>query len=220
MEKDSEVDPLTLGLLLGADFDLVQSSNSSWTVDRLVIPEKIFGVLPVDNLLAYFLMTLLATGFYEYFWGTSGPSNPPKRFYLMSLFVLTVTSITFLIYSFWPIALRVPYAYLVGGLFAAAITAFGIYRRPNLLDPSLRMSAFFSFVWFGAEIAALHTKAWTFTGQYIGSVTVFGVSFPFEELFFWMFWYAPFLVVTYKYLMRPEELQSAKSAFVKHWNCI
>jgi hypothetical protein len=40
---------------------------------------------------------------------------------------------------------------------------------------------------------------WAYPGtQYIGSVTLFGTTFPFEELFFWMLFYAPTLVAFYE----------------------
>ena len=202
---------LTLGLLLGAFFDLIQSFNAAWSTDVLVIPWKVFGVLPVDNLLGYFLMTALTISFYEYFFKTESHGFPiPNRYFKITAVVASITVLVFLLFAFWPQALNIPFAYLLGGLAATLATIYSVYRRPFLLDRCLRMSALFFVIWFVEEIVVLHTAGWSFGGQYIGWVSVFGVSFPFEELFFWMFWYAPFLVVTYEYIMRPRELRISK----------
>jgi hypothetical protein len=41
-------------------------------------------------------------------------------------------------------------------------------------------------VYLSFELAALETNLWSFPGHYIGTVSVFGLTFPFEELFFWV----------------------------------
>jgi hypothetical protein len=194
---------IVLGLLLGAAFDLIQSFNASWIVDRLVVPWKIFGVLPVDNIIGYFIMTLLVLVFYEHFLRQSITIDLPKRFYKVSVIVFLLTVAIFALFAITPEIFAIRFAYLLGGIVASVIVLYALWKRPYFLNNSLRLAAYFFFVWFAAEIVALKTSGWTFAGEYIGWVSVFGVYFPFEEMFFWMFWYAPFLLLTYEYLLRP-----------------
>ncbi len=192
---------IVLGLFLGTFFDLIQSFNRAWIVN-LVIPWKVLGVLPIDNILGYFFMTLLVLSFYEYFFDPQTTLAP--RFYKASLLILAIVLavlIVFFVKSEWFI---LPYSYLIGGIAAALVTIAGLMRHSELLDSVLRMTAYFFIVWFLVELSALRTGGWSFAGQYLGWVQVFGVGFPFEEMFFWMLWYTPFLIIMYSYLMRDK----------------
>lgn len=192
----------TLGLLLGAFFDLIQSCNQAWFVD-LVIPLKIVGVLPVDNVLGYFLMTLLVVSMYEYFF--QPPTVITTRYYKETSVVgLTILAV-FVVFALQPQLFFLPYSYLVGGTVAALLTIIGIVRHRELLDPALRMAAYFLPVWLLCELTALATGGWTFPGQYLGWVEIMGLGFPFEELFFWMLWYTPFLIVAHSHLLRNKQ---------------
>jgi len=67
------------------------------------------------------------------------------------------------------------------------------------------MMFFFFFVWFLAEIVVLKTAGWTFPGQYIGMVTILGVTFPLEELFFWMLWYSVTIISYYEFFLDDQK---------------
>jgi hypothetical protein len=192
---------LTLGLLLGAFFDLFQSFNHAWIVD-LVIPFKILGVLPVDNVLGYFFMTLLVVSMYEYFFQPL--TVIATRYYRETSVVGAIVLVVFVVFALQPQLFFLPYSYLVGGSVAALLTIIGIVRHRELLDPALRMAAYFLPVWLLCELTALATGGWTFPGQYLGWVEIQGLGFPFEELFFWMLWYTPFLIVAHSHLLRDK----------------
>jgi ACR3 family arsenite efflux pump ArsB len=59
-------------------------------------------------------------------------------------------------------------------------------RRPKLLPKTLKVIPFFFFVYLIFELIAMYLVQWTFPGQYIGSVSFGGLSFPIEELLFWV----------------------------------
>jgi hypothetical protein len=193
-----------LGAILGAVFDLIQSFNNSWVVN-LVIPWKIFNVLPIDNILGYILMTLLTLIFYIHFFLPNQSSDIPKRFYILMCWVIGVATIVFVTFLLKPSSFLIRYPYLFGGLVAVTVPVSYLVRHPKSLNNILRIGAYFFFVWFLTEIIALKTDGWGFAGEFVGWISVFGVSFPFEELFFWMFWYAPFLVAAYGFLMGTSE---------------
>ena len=58
---------IILGLILGFTFDFLAEFNGAWRVTSLVIPYKVFGVEPVDNVLGYVIMVLFMVTFYEHF---------------------------------------------------------------------------------------------------------------------------------------------------------
>ncbi len=196
-----------LGIILAAPTELIQLHNASWLVDSLVFPWLFLGILPIDNVIGgYFFMTLLTLTFYEHFFGKEREQNTiPKRFYTESLAIFTIAVIVFVVYWVNPNIFSITYGYAVIGSIATLITVFGLRKHTNLIYPIAKISFFFFFVWFSTELSALYTNGWSFNGQYIGWVEVLGLGFPFEELIFWMFLYAPFLVVVYEHIMRNEK---------------
>jgi len=194
-----------LGLFLGGTFDLIQSYNGAWSVDRTVVPFQVFGIMPFDNALGYFLMTLFTLTFYEHFFGQP-KRRISKRLQLGCIAILILTSTITTVFAMYRELFDIPYAYTIGGTLAVVTVSIGILRHQELLNSTLRTAVFFFFVWFATELAAVVTGGWTYpSDEYIGYVTVFSVSFPLEELLFWMMWYAPFLVVAYEYLLRDKD---------------
>ncbi len=113
---------LVLGFLLGFFFDFIQSYNLAWSVDRLAIPWKVLDVMPIDNAIGYFLMTLLTLVFYEHFFTRRRDVPLPRRFYKAAV-VVTAVVVTMLVVAVVDITLlTIPYPYIVGGLAAVALT--------------------------------------------------------------------------------------------------
>lgn len=195
-----------LGFLLGFFFDFIQMYNQAWSVDRLAIPWKILDVMPIDNAIGYFLMTLFTLVFYEHFFTRRRDVLLPRRFYKVAVIVTAVVTIMLVIAVVDITLLTIPYPYIVGGLAAATLTIVAALRRQKLLGSLTSMSVFFFFVWLLAEIVAVVTGGWTYPGtQYLGWVSIGEIHFPIEELLFWMVWYAPFLVLGYEHLIRNKK---------------
>jgi hypothetical protein len=91
-----------------------------------------------------------------------------------------------IIYYLKPTLLQVHFAYFVLGSMAFLQFAYIIYRHPKLLPKLLSMMPFFFFVYLSFELTARSLSQWTFPGQYIGMVWLGGITFPVEELFFWI----------------------------------
>lgn len=80
----------------------------------------------------------------------------------------------------------IPYTYLWLGFLAFIPLAYISLKRPRLFPKFLEVVPFFAFLYLAFEIIALKLGLWSFSGEYIGQVTLLGVSFPFEEFFFWI----------------------------------
>ncbi len=187
------------GGLYGFVFDFIQTFNKAWLVERLVIPWKILGVLPVDDIIGFFLMTLFIVVFYEHFIDDEKNRRISKNLVwaLIPSILATIAVVLMFLYVDKKF-LTIPYVYLVGGIAAMIAPIVLSFYKPKLLPKFLLMSAFFFVIFFVAELVTLKTGGWVFLGEYIGKVTVFGLSFPFEELLFWMMIYAATVVSYYE----------------------
>ena len=75
---------------------------------------------------------------------------------------------------------------------------FGI-TRPKFIKNMAETAIYFFFLYFIVEIFAVKLNYWIYPGDnYVGWISVFGTTFPFEELFFWMLFYAATLVAYYE----------------------
>ncbi|MCX6702943.1 MAG: hypothetical protein NTW60_03705, partial [Candidatus Wolfebacteria bacterium] len=192
---------LVFGVLWGFVFDFLETFNKAWIVGRLVFSQRIFGILPVDDIIGYALMTLFVIIFYEHFLDKSkGKSLSGNLIWGILPFLLVVICIL-VFFPFYPDLFKIPFVYLLGGFIAVIPTAVMIFYKPDLLPRFFKIAAFFFLVWFTSEFIALKTGGWYFPGQYIGEVKIFGVAFPFEELFFWMMLYASSISAYYEFFL-------------------
>lgn len=188
---------LVLGFFMGFIFDVIQVVNNAWVVD-LVLPWKILGIEPWDNLIGYALMVLMIVVFYEHFLDSERKKKLSKKFlyFALGLSALLIVFLAILLNN--PSWFKIPYSYTTLSLGAIVTPIVLAARRPSLI-PKMLISAFVFFgIWFLNEITALKTGGWLFPGQYIGLVDVFGVSFPLEEIIFWMLWYAATMIAFYE----------------------
>lgn len=188
---------LIFGLLMGFIFDTIQTINNTWVVN-LVLPWKILNIEPIDNLIGYALMTLLIVVFYEHFLDDEKDKRISKNFIYFFLFlsVLIIVFYTLLVNN--PEFFKFQYSYATLGLLAIIVPILLAFYKPKLIPKILMMASVFYGIWLVNEIVALKTGGWIFPGEYIGLVTIFGVTFPFEEIFFWMMWYAATITAFYE----------------------
>ena len=191
---------LLFGLLVGFIFDFVEVFNNAWIVS-LVLPWKVLGVEPIDNIIGYIVMSLLMLVFYEHFLDNEKDKRISKNSIWGFAALLLTLSALVVIFKINPDLLKIRYAYLVGSSLAVFFTIVLAVYRPKLVYKYLAMAAFFFFVWFVAEITALKAGGWTYLGEYIGWVTVFGLTFPVEEIFFWTMWYAATITAYYEFFL-------------------
>lgn len=192
---------LIFGGLFGFVFDLIETLNKAWVVERLVFPWKILGILPFDDILGLFLMTLFIVVFYERFIDDEKDRKISKNIIFALIPSILATIAIVVIFKVNPGALIIPYAYLVGGIAAIIPLIILIIYKPKLFPKFVFIAVPFSIIWFIAEIVTLKTGGWIFLGQYVGTVTVFGLIFPFEELFFWMMMYAASVISYYEFFL-------------------
>lgn len=195
------VSALLFGLCLGFFFDFIQEYTQAYTVVSCIFP-RLLGVVPVDNILGHFMMAFFTFTFYEHFVAQKVNPNISYRFkyaiYLVATMIAAVIGIYYL-HSSW---LLMPYPYVIFGTLAIVPIFTYLYRHPQSARDFTQMAPFFFLFYFVFEIAAVQYSWWTYPGyNYIGWVSLPGIRFPFEELFYWMLFYAAALTAYYKSLV-------------------
>lgn len=189
------------GILVGLAFDFLETVSQAWVVPRIFLPWRLFGIWPIDDLLGYIEMTLLMVVFYEHFLDDEKSKKISKNLFIVLIGLSLSIIIIWGLFIINPASLKISYAYLKGGLIAIILPVILGWWKPRLIPKFLAMTAFFFPVWLTAEIIALKTGGWVFPGQYLGLIEIFGVKFPFEELFFWTLSYAAVLTAYYEFFI-------------------
>ena len=195
---------LALTILFGIFYEFLATLNNAWQVPNLLIPYRLFGIWPIDQVFSYAAMNLFTIVFYEHFLDT-GKHFRLSNHYPQSLsYIILATVAIFAVYLLYPQALIIPYIYAATGLVGVIVVAIFSFLHPRLVAKFATLSFFFVFVYLFIEIVGLHIDGWIFPGQYIGQVSMFGVTFPIEEILFWMMWYPAAIVAYYEYALDDE----------------
>ena len=193
------VSTLFLGGILGFLFEFFQEFNNSYSVISTLFSFKILGVLPIDNVIGHMLMTMLTIVFYEHFVDREVHHSISKNFKFAILPALFMFAVIISLFFLRPESLIVRYPYFYMGVAAIIPTLFLGITRPRFIKNMLETAVYFFFFYFAIELVAVINNWWIYRGDnYTGWIDFFGVKFPFEELFFWMMFYAASLVAYYE----------------------
>ena len=169
--------------------DYVGQVNGQWFITQTAFPLRLLGIVALEDVLWAFLLSYFMLAFYEYFFDTHRDRSlwPSHLKYL----ILILTAISFVvagISAFTPQLLHISYFYLRIGLIGIFVPMVGEFlRRPKLIYGAFLTGAYFFVFALVYELTALKLDWLIFPGKdFIGWVTIFGASFPFEEFFFWI----------------------------------
>lgn len=195
---------IIFGGLYGFFLDFYAEYTKAWIV-QAVFP-KIFGIEPIDGFLGCMLMTMGIIAFYQHFSSEKVMTPVSKR--AKYAVILGVTIDTFLLasYFFFPLLLSIRYPYAFIGAISMTVPIVFLLVKPQFSSRIILPSLFFFFVYFIFELLAVRNSYWVYpVVNYIGLITVFNLSFPFEELFFWMLFYAATILSLYKIFIDTNE---------------
>jgi hypothetical protein len=135
----------------------------------------------------FFLWVLYIFLFYEHFIDRKKLKSRISRqqFAVLGVSVLSVIALI-VTYQFFPSVLYIDKAYLTLCILVSIPFAILCFIKPRLVLHTVPIIVYFGIVYLSHEITALHLEQWGFPGDYIGWVQMLGVSFPVEELVFWI----------------------------------
>jgi len=178
---------ITFGIFFCFNIEFIAELNKMWAVEESPLWGRVLGIVQVDTIWAYFLWMFYMLLFYEHFIDRkklkSAFSMWGLRVYNLS--VLSVIVLV-LVYTFFPFLLYFEKAYFTVFIIISIPFIAVVYKKPKVVWHTLPIVLYFFFAYLVQEITALRLGQWSFPGDYIGWVSMFGISFPLEELFFWV----------------------------------
>lgn len=175
------------GILFGFVFDFIAELNKAWDWNGGLYFGKILGVVQIDVMIWFFLWVFHIFLFYEHFIDrkklrSNFSKIAPKAFFANALSIILLLTI----FKFDPSILYFHKAYLLMCLVLLIPFLIILARKPKLVFHTVPIVIYFIFVYLAHEVTALNLGQWRFPGDYIGWVHVLGVTFPIEELVFWI----------------------------------
>lgn len=190
---------LAIGLAFMAG-DILVSCSGAWTTAGRIFP---FGVrcISLEEQLWVLFLTFYTIVFYEHFCDDENIFSISKSWKrLMSASIIFYSSaLVFVLFS--TRIHHVSYAYLKGGIIGVvSIILYIALKRPSLFKKFLPVTVYFFCYELVMEVQAVKEGWWLFPDvkNYIGTIALFGATFPVEELIFWMILSTSFLLAYYE----------------------
>lgn len=186
--KEMAASSLVIGAGLSFLFNIITSANNVWNEldSQLIFKYKIFGFLPTDEPIWFFFCGLVMITFYEHFYDKENKDRVSSRYKylffptfiaLLAVCVISIINKNLILY---------PKAYFITALPMVIPVIYIVRKSPELIVRLLKTTTFFFMLFLLYEIIAMYLSQWYFQGDYIGWVSLFGLTFPFEEMLFWM----------------------------------
>ncbi|PIR97655.1 MAG: hypothetical protein COT91_00325 [Candidatus Doudnabacteria bacterium CG10_big_fil_rev_8_21_14_0_10_41_10] len=134
------------GVLFGFFFYFIETFNKAWVVPNMVIPYKVFGILPFDDILGFMIMTFFMLVFYEHFLDDEKNFSVSPHIYKALIPTFLLVLIVMIVFLVNPSSLNLTHAYLKGGIAAIIFPLVFAFRKPCLIGKlSVATIFFFSF---------------------------------------------------------------------------
>jgi hypothetical protein len=188
--------------------DYIAHVSGQWLIPHSILPWRLFGYVTIEVVLWAFLNFYAVILFYEFFLShhhTKRVWNHRGKYLL--LFVLGISVLFLTLFFAYPTALTIPYFYLLFGTFTVLLPIIKeLSDHPKLISNFFVTAVYFFYLSFLYEITALKLDWWRFPSEeFIGKVTLLNVSFPFEELLFWLFLFAMAVLTFYEHYTGNEK---------------
>jgi hypothetical protein len=188
--------------------DFVSHLMAERIVPVSVMP-RILGIVPVEDLVGIFFLTYAVIMFYEYFLDRQNIREVfQKRFIALFAIFSGVPLLYLVVGYFMPQVLTLTNFYLYwGGLGLLLPTVLFLVKFPALRGKFSITAAYFFFLTLMYEISALARSWWIFPNQteYLGKISMLGVSFPIEEFVFLFLFFAAGMLAWYEFFDDDQE---------------
>jgi len=167
--------------------DYFGTVDGSWFVPTTVFSFRLFGVIPIEDMILSFLLVYGVLIFYEHFLDKGQDQLIDAR---MRCFLWVASSIALAFVAvvlLRPEVLIIPYAYFWLWTMLILLPALAFLSFfPKLIAKEVITAAYFFPLLLLFEFTGLELGQWSFPGEhFIGWVELLGYRFPFEEFFFW-----------------------------------
>ncbi len=191
---------LIFSIPLGFILDYFAVKDLSWHVPQTIFPFRIFGLIPIEDLIWGFLTIYFICSFYEYFLDKKIKKKQNKNLKYLISFLFLAIIIFYFITQNMP-SFSIPYFYLwMGILLALFPIVLFLFNFPQFFFRYTKLIIYFFSVFFLSEITGLRLNQWEFPGNhFIGMVDILGLTFPFEEFIFFIVLFSVAIISWYEF---------------------
>lgn len=171
---------------------------NSWDVQSTL--PRMFGILPLENIIFAFINFFWVLTFYEYFIDNDLKMKIPSKFkYLVAIF--SIFSLIIFILYFYNSKL-VKMNYFVIAIITLLIPSIIIFSKNlQLIKKTFIPVLFFAVVFFIYESVSLLNGNWWWPGEYLFSINFIGKTFPLDDIIIWYFLSTISLIGGYEFFM-------------------
>lgn len=199
--KKTFISSLLASITICLIIDYIAIASKAW-FEVSTLNYFIFKIVPVDMFVWGFLLFYFSISFYEYFLDKDKNKKifSKNTKFLVSL-LLGLSIIFGIIYLTNKDLFVIKYFYsffiLIGLILPISLV---LLKCPQLMKKSIILAIFFLFFGIIYELSALYAGQWAFAGNYLGRINLFDLSFPIEELFYFIL-APPALILVYEFFM-------------------
>lgn len=195
-------------LMAVVDYVAEKTQTWLWPLPDSIIPFRFFDVVSIEVLFWIFFHVYVVVMYYQYFY----EKNYLEQFWdkrAKEAFVSTSAIFTLFVLTFmsFPKLLEIPYWYFIFGMIGILpVVLLEELRYPLVFPKLLKTAIYFFYLNFTYEITALRVGWWSFPSrEFVGHVSFLGVTFPFEEFFFWIILFTLAILSYYEYFFNREK---------------
>jgi hypothetical protein len=156
---------LSLGIVM---LDYMSILDKAWYSPNTILPFRLFGVVPIEDIIWGFFFVYLVISFYEHFIDIKkrSLSKGHLRYITIPIFLLFLFFLGIIFIQ--PGLLKIPYFYVIGGIVFLLVPVITIlFLHPKLISKYLEAGGFFFVIFLLVEITSLRLKHWVFEGSNI-----------------------------------------------------
>jgi len=189
---------LVTTLLFAPPVELSARLANVWDVQS-VLP-RVFGLLPIENLVFAFFNFFWVLSFYEYFIDHDRSAKISKGIkYLVMLYCFLFILIFNLFFINQSLIALNYHLLAVIILLIPGIIIFSI--KPKILKKVWLPTIFFAYIFFIYELISLLVGSWWWPGDYLLPLNLLGHTFPLDDVVIWYFLSTPVLIGGYEFFV-------------------
>lgn len=189
---------LSATFLFAFAIELSSRLANSWDVQSTL--PRMFGILPLENIIFAFINFFWVLTFYEYFVDNDLTINISGKFkYLVTIFSF-FSLIIFVLYFYN--SKLITMNYFVVAIITLIIPSIIIFSKNlRLIKKTFLPTLFFAIVFFVYESVALLNGNWWWPGEYLFPINFLGKIFPLDDVIIWYFLSTIALIGGYEFFM-------------------
>ena len=188
-------------MIIGPFLDYMALKSNAWYVPSTVFPFRIFGIVPIEDMIWGMFLVYNIVMMYEHFLDKGKHNLKDTNLKYFIFIMIFIAMVFFLLYYFNPKSLKIPFFYLKFGLGFVVLPAVSFLTFfPRLLSKFVKISTYIFIQGIMFKLTGLSLNHWGFgDGEYIGWISFGNLRFPLEEFIFYIILFATCVLSYYEF---------------------